>query len=593
MDLTHRIARLESDLERAEQLLLAVDNSRFFRALRRPGRIWRDWRGRLGQLLLHSRLHPWYLRLVPPPAGDDPYRRWAAQQIEPPPAAAAGPRISILMPVHNPVRAWLEEAVASVLRQGYPDWELCVADDGSRESWVREYFSAPPDPRIRFVRSDPNLGIAGATNLAGTLATGEYVTFLDQDDRLAPDALEWVAAALPADVVYSDEDRLDEAGCRVDPIFKPAWSPELLLHCMYMGHLLVVRREASGLRSGFDGAQDYDLALRLTEAGAAVRHIPRVLYHWRKHAGSTAAAGAAKPYTQAAGRAALAEAIDRRGLPAEIDDGPFPNTFRLRRKASGALASIVICSQRERLAERCFRALRRRTAYPHYEIILVEHLAGAPRMRVPVIRVPYTGPFDFASMNNLGARHASGEVLVFLNDDVIPLDPGWLEALVAQAERPEIGVAGARLVYPNGAIQHAGIAVGIGPGTGHPQRDTFGAGYWPWWGVTREVSAVTGACLAIRADLFRKLGGFDTRFPINYNDADLCLRARQAGHAVIYEAAAYLRHDECRTRRSGVRFAEHALWQQTWGGITDPYYSIHLDPAGEQAGLRESAPAPL
>jgi GT2 family glycosyltransferase len=218
--------------------------------------------------------------------------------------------------------------------------------------------------------------------------------------------------------------------------------------------------------------------------------------------------------------------------------------------------------------------------------VVVEHLAGAPRRRAPGARVvPDTGPFDFASMNNMGARHASGEVLVFLNDDVLPLDERWLAALAAQAVRPEVGVVGARLVYPGGAIQHAGMAVGIGDGTGHPQRDTFGAGYWNWWNLTREVSAVTGACMAVRRAVFEQLGGFDTRFPVNYNDADLCLRAREAGYQVIYEAAALLRHDECRTRRPGVRFAERAGWERRWGGRHDPYYSPNLDRQSEGAGL--------
>ncbi len=592
MDLSPRIARLEHELEEAERLLLSVDGSRLFRTLRLPGRLWRDWRGRLGQALLHSPAHPLYLKFRRPAAEDDAYARWTRQRREPPPACPGGPPISVLMPVRNPGRPWLEAAVESVRAQAYPGWELCVCDDASESAWVEEYFSALADPRVRFVRTAAKLGIAGAINRAGMLASGEYVAFMDQDDVLAPDALAWVCLELRRsrpDLLYTDEDRLDGAGRPVEPIFKPDWSPELLLSCMYMGHLLVARREAvqraGWMRGEFDGAQDYDLALRITEQGGAVAHLPRVLYHWRKHPGSTAAAAGAKPYTQRAGRAALAAAAARRGLAAAVEDGPFPNTYRLRRRAAGSRASIVICSRRASLLRRCLRGIERRTAYQNREIVVVEHLAGQPEMQTAGgIWVPYTGPFDFATMNNLGAARASGEVLVFLNDDVVPLDPAWLEALVAQAERPGVGAAGAYLVYANGAIQHAGMVTGIGHGAGHPQRDTFGAGYWPWWGLARDVSAVTGACLAMRKEVFEQLRGFDSVFPVNFNDADLCLRARAAGYRVVFEPSALLRHDECKTRRPAVRFAECALWRRRWGEPGDPYYNPNLS-RDEAAGL--------
>ncbi len=595
MHLSSRLERVEYDLERAERLLRAVDQSPFFKTLRWPGRMWHDWRGRLGQMLLHSPLHPWYLRMVQQATADDHYLRWIQVPDQPPPRCLnRGPLISVLLPVHNPIREWLKAAVESVRRQSYLRWELCVCDDNSHQPWVGEYCATLGDPRVKFLRSETHLGISGATNCAGTLAEGEYLALLDQDDLLAPDALAWVAATLadaPADLLYTDEDHLDESGRRVEPVFKPGWSPELLLSCMYMGHLLVVRRaavqSAGWLRGAFDGAQDYDLALRVSEAGGVVRHLPMVLYHWRRHVDSTAGNATAKPYAQRAGRAALAEAVVRRGIAGTVEEGPFPHTYRLRRRACGSLASIVISSRRQNLLARCLRAVARCTAYPHREIVVVGHLDGGTPLATPGARlVPYTGPFDFATMNNLGARHTSGQVLVFLNDDVTPLDPGWLEALVAQAEQPEVGIVGSLLLYPNGAIQHAGIAVGIGSGTGHLQRDTFGAGYWPWWCLTREVAAVTGACLAVRRTVFDQLGGFDTRFPVNYNDADLCLRARSAGYQVICQAAAPLRHDECRTRRPGVRFAELVAWQQRWGQWVDPYYSHNLQKQGESACLR-------
>lgn len=605
---------VERTLGEAEERLLEIEGSPLVRGLRLPGRLMRDWRGRVGQLLLHSPLHPYYLKLVRPRAAADAYRLWVERE-EAARAAPArefghGPVVSVLMPVRDPRREWLDEAVASVRRQTWPHWQLCVCDDASREPWVAQYFAAlcAEEPRVRFTRAEKPLGIAGATNRAAGLAGGEYAGFLDQDDVLAPGALEAVAEAVehaPCDLVYSDEDRLDAAGRRVEPIFKPAWSPELLLSCMYLGHFLVVRREAleraGGLRGAFDGSQDYDLALRVTEGGGAVRHIPRVLYHWRMHAGSTAARAGAKPYSHAAGFRALSEAVSRRSLAAVVEDGPSPNTYRVRRWPEGApLASIVICSRDSRLLARCLRALETRTGYRNRQVVVVEHLAGAGAgftrlaARHGFARVPYSGPFDFARMCNLGAREARGEILVFLNDDVAPLHAEWLTAMVAQAQRPDAGAVGARLLYPNGAIQHAGMAIGIMNGAGHPQRHTFGSGYWNWWPLARDISAVTGACLAVRRSVFEELGGFDPLFPVNYNDADLCLRARRAGYRVIYEPAAVLAHAECGTRRPGIRYAERNLWMARWDAWVergDPFYNPNLSAASEDAALRPE-PAP-
>ena len=298
-----------------ERRLLVIENSRFLRSLQWPGRFLGDWKGRLGQLLLHSPFHPIYLKLVNPHFTADRYRLWVESEQAPGERRLSRQRlISVVLPVHNPQRNWLEAAVASVLAQTYGCWQLCVCDDASEQGWVAEYFIAlsATEPRIRFVRSDARLGIAGALNRAGELASGEYAGFLDQDDVLAPFAIECVAQAVQdanPDLLYSDEDYLDNQGRRVQPIFKPAFSPDLLRCGMYLGHLLVVRtavlRELDWFRTGYDGSQDYDLALRIAARTPAVRHIPRVLYHWRQHPDSTALDAAAKPYTQAAGLKAL------------------------------------------------------------------------------------------------------------------------------------------------------------------------------------------------------------------------------------------------------------------------------------------------
>jgi GT2 family glycosyltransferase len=588
-----------------ERRLLDIENSRFLRTLQWPGRFLGDWKGRLGQLLLHSPLHPLYLKLANPHFTADRYRLWVESEKAPGERSRGRePLISVILPVHNPQRGWLEAAVASVAGQTYGCWQLCVCDDASAEGWVAEYFDAlmSSEPRIRFTRSSERLGIAGALNRAGELASGEYAGFLDQDDVLVPYALDCVAQAVQdsqPDLLYSDEDYLDSQGRRVQPIFKPAFSPDLLRCGMYLGHFLVVRmaqlRELGWFRTGYDGSQDYDLALRLAARTAAIRHIPRVLYHWRQHPDSTALDAAAKPYTQAAGLRALSEAVAPRDAQAAVTAGAFPNTYRVRWSVPANLrASLIVCSRNPKLLKRCLDAVERRTAHARREIVVVQHRAGdiAAMDRLldagSYVRVPYTGPFNFAAMNNLGARHAAGDVLVFMNDDVEPLDSDWLTAMLAHANRPGVGAVGAKLIYPSGAIQHAGMVIGIMEGAGHLHRNTFGSPYWNWLPFTRNVSAVTGACLAIRKSVFEELGGFDESFPVNYNDVDLCLRARQAGYEVIVEPAALLRHFECQSRQAGVRLEERYLFEQRWAASLergDPFYSPHLRRTIEDAGL--------
>ena len=591
-----------SELERR---LLDIENSRFLRTLQWPGRFLGDWKGRLGQLLLHSPLHPLYLKLVNPRSAEDRYRLWVESEPVPEEGKLTRqPLISVILPVRNPRRDWLQAAVDSVLHQTYGCWQLCVCDDASGQDWVAGYFSglSATEPRIRFVVSRERLGIAGALNHAGELASGEYAAFLDQDDLLAPHALYCVAKAIedsPVDLLYSDEDYLNGQGRRVQPIFKPAFSPDLLRCGMYLGHLLVVcrarLRELGGFRTVCDGSQDYDLALRLAGSSNAIRHIPRVLYHWRQHPDSTALDAAAKPYTQAAGSKALFEAVARRDPQAAVTEGPFPNTYRVRwSMPAGVKASLVICSRNAKLLSGCLEAIARQTAHAHREIVIVQHRAGdiAAMDRLldssTCVRVPYTGPFNFAAMNNLGASHATGAVLVFMNDDVEPLDSDWLSAMLAHACRREVGAVGPKMVYPTGAVQHAGLVIGIMEGAGHLHRYTFGSPYWNWLPFTRNVCAVTGACLAMRKSVFEELGGFDVSFPVNYNDVDLCLRAREAGYEVIVEPAAVLRHYECQSRQAGVHLEERYLFEQRWAGWLergDPFYSPYLRRRSEDAGL--------
>jgi GT2 family glycosyltransferase len=605
--------RLQHNQRVLDMHIAAIEESLIFRLLRRLGGPLLAWKATAGQALLHSPFHGLYLK-VRPPGETAAYALWADQQTASRPAAewyrnrvnefSCRPVFSVLLPVHAPPREWLEQAVQSVLNQTYPHWELCVCDDAS-EGWVSEYFHQimQGEARVRFVHSAEHLGISGTLNRARSLATGDYYAFVDQDDVLSPFALHYIAESLqegPADLLYTDEDFIDQEGRRVHPLFKPDWSPDLLLSCMYLSHLLVVSRksmEAAGeLRPDFDGAQDYDLALRVTDGAAVVRHIPQVLYHWRRHAGSTSSHTEAKPYTHAAGRRALEAAIQRRKWSASVEDGPGPNLYSFDWQLQGQpLVSLIICSRSPQLLKRCLSAIDKCTDYPQRQMIVVEHMTGPGDAMEKVlsgravIRVPYEGPFHFSRMNNLGAEAADGEILAFLNDDVEPLSPSWLYRLAAQAQRPDVGIAGARLRYPAGTLQHAGIAIGIGDGCGHPGRSMNATPYWNWTNMTRDVSAVTGACLAIRKELFQQLGGFDQSFPVNYNDTDLCLRVRQASYRVLLEAGAVLCHRECQTRRGGVSFEERERWYGRWAAELDrgdPFYSPHLTGMREDASLR-------
>lgn len=601
--------RTQAEQTRLEERLARVENSAVFRTLRAVGQRASTTKGKLGQALLRSPLHPLYAKLAGPADDrDTEYAAWIEAEKRALPALDAlrqqsrlwpyQPRISILMPVYRPRREWLEEAIRSVQAQTYEKWQLCVCNDGPAEPWLDDLLRrrVAEDPRVRVAFAAERCGIAATLNGAGTRAEGDYLTFLDQDDVLAASALHFVVETLqdePVDVLYSDEDWMDETGRRVRPNFKPDWSPELLSGCMYFGHLFVARRnlvaEAGWFRDGFEGAQDYDLALRLVATGASVGHVPRILYHWRKHTGSTAAAAGAKPHAHVSGKRALEQALKAHRVDATIADGPGPHTYVVRWKPASKDLSVVICSRTPALLQRCLDSLRRTTNGLSLQVIVVEHQSpetGQMAESYGCDVVSYGRIFNYADMNNAGAEEARSETLLFLNDDVTALRAGWADPLIALVERADVAIAGAKLVYPSGAIQHAGIALGIGEGTGHIGRGQFASDLWRWLGMRRNVSAVTGACLMIRRHIFQELNGFDTDFPVNYNDADLCLRTRVAGYEVVFEPAASLRHDECATRTSGTKVEERDLFWERWAELLeqpDPYFTPYLD--GEEMRL--------
>jgi len=590
-----RIRELEYCQRIADDHIAAIENSIIFRFLRRVGRPFLDLKARVARWLGESRLHTWNSRFFP--AKPDEYASWVSREsAQAPPSLKTSPTFSILVHVSQPRREWLDEAIASVRVQSYAAWELHISYESGTEPWLEDYLErlVASDTRIHTIRAPREAGVSTALNLAAGLASGDYRLVLGACDRFDPNALNWIAALDPAEIIYADEDVVDDHGRGIEPIFKPDWSPDLLLSCMYFGRMMAISRQAweraGGYRPAYEHAQDYDLALRITDHPVSVEHVARVLYHRRLCEDPAARS------SSAAARRAIDDTLRRRGVLGQVADGQRPCVFQVLWKTSDpALASLIICSRSPRLLNQCLQSVADLTRYTDRETIVIQHQGADDSAMQQVMErfgakcVPYSGAFHFARMNNLGAQAARGSVLVFLNDDTEVIEESWLERLVGQVERPDIGVAGARLLYPSGTLQHAGIVVGIGDGCGHIGRGELRAPYWPWLELTRDVAAVTGACLAVRKKLFCELRGFSDDFPSNYNDVDLCLRVREAGYRVICDAAVALKHYEGKTRQCTVTSDERRNWYNRWSKVIeagDPFYSPNLTRDREDLSLR-------
>lgn len=541
------------------------------------------------------------------------YRQWIARH-EPRQAELARqrktqfarrPLISIVVPVYNTPRRFLKEMIQSVQDQTYANWELCIANGGSHAEWIQPLLDrfALSETRIRVTHLDSNRGIAGNSNAALAMARGDFVAFLDHDDVLAPFALFEIGAAInarpEADLIYSDEDKLDEGGRRVDPCFKPNWSPDTLRSHNYICHLLTIRRsvveQLGGIREGFDGAQDYDLVLRASEKARQIVHIPKVLYHWRMHPQSTAANTQSKQYLVEAGRRALAEHLERMQTLATVAEGHIPGVYRVIYHLSRQPLVSILIPNRDSIAmlNRCLDSIAQ-SSYAHHEILILENhseqadtLAYYRRLECErgVRIVPWVKPFNYAAVNNFGAAHARGEVLLFLNNDIEAINPDWLEVMVKQTLRPEVGAVGAKLYYPDDTIQHAGIVVGMGGVAGHAHMNfpRSAAGYMDRLQLPQNCSAVTGACLMTRREVFEKAGGFDEGFVLSFNDVDLCLQIQALGYRILWTPEAELYHFESKTRgyedtpEKLARFRrEHQRFIAKWGNFLkagDPFYN--------------------
>ena len=521
-----------------------------------------------------------------------------------------GPLLSLLVPAYRTPLQYLKDMIDSVLAQTYAGWELCIADgseDDSLTDTLRAY--AEKDPRIRYIHLEKNEGISGNTNRAANLATGDYVIPVDHDDLLSPDALFEIAARIAstgAKVLYTDEDKIDMEGKnRFDPNLKPDFSPDLLRSHNYITHLFAVSRElfeeAGAFRPQFDGAQDYDLILRCCEKADRIEHIARVLYHWRCHPQSTAGNPNSKLYAYEAGKRAVAAHLERIGRPGKVEDaghwGLLHVSYEISREP---LVSVIIPNKDHvRDLERAVGSLLSKSDYKNLEILIVENNSekketfacyGALKRRYPQVRVlHWQKAFNYAAINNYAARHASGSVLLLLNNDTKLIEPGSIREMVGLCMQEETGCVGAKLLFKNDTVQHAGIILGPGGFAGHVFSgiDKDAPGFMMRSLITGNYSAVTAACLMIRKEVYRQVGGMREEFAVALNDVDLCLKVRSAGYLNVFTPFASWYHYESLSRgyettpEKKERFEhEVALFRSIWGSEVDagdPYYNPQFD----------------
>lgn len=558
------------------------------------------------------------LELLPVASPDDAYARWLNKNF--PREADLGkmaetvaifsykPVISVIMPVYNPPEDFLREAIESVLHQIYPYWELCIADDASTKPYIKallEDYTAK-DSRIKVVFRTENGHISYASNSALEIATGEFITLLDHDDLLTPDALYEVALLLnkhpDADMIYSDEDKIDQYHQLQEPFFKPDWCPDSFLSRMYTCHLGTYRRslvtEIGGFRVGYEGSQDYDLVLRLTEKTENIFHIPKILYHWRIHSDSTARSLSSKNYATDAAKKAILDALYRRDEPGEVI--PIAGGHHLVRyevKDSKLISIIIPTKNLGNILDNCLKSIFEKTTYLNYEVLVIDNgsteietqdvinkwkLREPNRFRCEVLDIP----FNFSKINNYAVEQARGEYLLFLNNDTEVISGDWLEAMVEQAQRPCIGAVGALLLYPDNTIQHAGVVcVGGLAGHSHKHYSSGSPGYFFQVQTINNYLAVTAACLMCRREVFETIGGFEEELSVAFNDIDLCFKMIEKGYRNIYLPHVVLYHYESKSRgyednpEKQTRFIKEVKYMQNkWKSFIayDPCYNPNL-----------------
>ena len=605
-------------LRTSAQVMLADPGS----LVRAPRFLWRALRE--GPQLSLARL-----RALSDPSRFSPdyYRSWLAEFQQPSAeerqdmqAWAAGledpPRIAVLMPVFNPRPEWLQQAIASVRNQLYPHWELCIADDCSTDPEVRQVLEAAQrsDDRIRVVFREQNGHISACSNSALELVDARWVALLDHDDLLADDALAWVAHCIvnqpQVRIIYSDEDKIGADGLPRDPFFKTDWNPILMEGQNAVCHLGVyctnLVRGVGGFREGYEGAQDHDLVLRcsLHVTRDQIVHLPRILYHWRLHDQSTASGAEAKPYSNTAAQRAVSDYL--RALCVDVENVSTSEVglqpcFAV--PADAPRVSVIIPTRNGlEVLKPCLNSLLDRTHYPDLEILVVDNGSDDSETvaflqslqqsgRIRVLSDP--SPFNYSALNNKAVEEATGEWICLMNNDIEVIQPDWLVQMLAYARRPDIGAVGARLLYPDGCIQHGGVLLGVGGVAGHAHHGLAhdSPGYYCRAQLVQEMSAVTAACLLVSKNHYQAVGGLDAgHLAVAFNDVDFCLKLTQSGLRNVYAATAVLLHHESVSRgyedtpAKQARFNAEVLWmQQRWSDrlTTDPAYNPNLTLDGE------------
>ena len=527
------------------------------------------------------------------------------------PTLSYRPKISIVVPVYDPPEKFFRAAIESVLDQFYTNLELCLADDCSPNPAAKQVMEEyrEKDPRVRTVYRDKNGHISASSNSALELATGDYILFMDHDDLLTPNCLSEVVRHLngfPEDeVIYSDEDKVDEEEVLDSPHYKPDWAPDNLLSRNYFGHVVVMKKtlvdKIGGFREGLEGSQDYDIILRAVEQTNHIGHIPKVLYHWRIHSASVAMSADAKPYAYTAAKRALTEALERRGTPGTVEDLPgIMGSYRIRHHiATTKRVSIIIPTKDQvRLLKTTLDSIFANTAYPDYEVVLLDNGSTTPEFKDLAANYPLQHPnmkvvtadfpFNFSKLMNLGVKHCTGDYLLFLNNDVKIIDKEWMTTMVSFAQRKHTGVVGVKLLYPDETIQHAGVVLGLDGPAGHVFVGSYKEenGYYGYIRSLNNYAVVTFACAMCRREVYTELGGMDENLPVEYNDVDFCLQAYKAGYFNVYVPDVEVIHYESSSRghpfQSKEAYNRHVhdlnVFTGKWGYLLqhDPFYNPNL-----------------
>lgn len=544
---------------------------------------------------------PWYEMYVPSQETLEKQRKHIFKH---------NPLISIVVPAYRTPELFLRQMLDSLIDQTYGNWELCLANASPEDSKMKRILEdyEKKDVRIHIMNLKENLGIAENTNCALSMAKGDFVGFLDHDDLLAPNALYEIVLAVEnnplADVIYTDEDKVTtDLSEHFQPHFKPDFNLDLLRSNNYICHFFTVRRltaeKVGGFRTDFDGAQDYDFIFRCVEKARAVIHVPEILYHWRTHKASTADNPSSKMYAFEAGKRAIEGNLKRSGTEGTVECTKDLGFYRVKYPVQGQpLVSVIIPNREEKdTLKACLESILEKTSYENYEIIVAENNSSSEEIfkyyedisRNPRIRlVCWKKDFNYSAINNFGVKSAKGEYLLFLNNDVTVIDPDWMSELLGVCQREEVGAVGARLLYPDDTIQHAGCVVGMGGIAGNlfvnmPARRT---GYLHKASILQDMSAVTAACMMMKKSVFEQAGGFTEELAVAFNDVDLCLKVRSHGHLVVYDPYAELYHYESKSRGAEDskekvrRFQSEIEYMRChWSEILkngDPYYNKNL-----------------